>query len=555
MALGSILGAIGRGVGRLPRMIGMDEIYADGRTPPFVQMPVLDVPEGGDEPPAEEDLQEVQMPVVAQPKSGGKGSGRKVGGILGNLILSGIDAAATPNVARGGATDIFRAMQAAQGGVQDRQDRQIKNALTGYGLQRQQQMDSYAASKDAREWERANEAQRHNQQVESNVAGANLAREKAGLLKEVNDIQNSGLGRILSDEEFGGLTAEQKSRVQTFSGINPAAAPIRIYRFSNQELESNDVARGKKVYITIPEDMRGMYGGKEKIAVPVADADSWQKMADLRSEKDPTKKAAMVEAYQAEIDAIAPPDKKPDENKRLKSVLNAWVAAGKPDRFATSLDMAGRRASGQEFQISPDRIAASAAIAAAGAAGGVAGRMRGLEPGALSPEAANRLNSLRDDMRQDLAIKTFKQARPLYDSIEAAAQLSNGVGDLAMLRNFARLLDPNTGVREEEYRSMQSAVGSLRAMGVRITKGMVTGEQLTDAGRKEFLRAAKEIYSSYTTRATSAMDLFKGHAKRLGLDPGLLDEAQQRPVASGDTGSQPVQEWGRDRNGKPVRIK
>lgn len=139
--------------------------------------------------------------------------------------------------------------------------------------------------------------------------------------------------------------------------------------------------------------------------------------------------------------------------------------------------------------------------------------------GGLSPEEFQRIGAISDDARQDKDIKIFTDVRDSYQRIQSAAKRGDGVGDLTLMRSFAKLTDPTTGVREEEYRTMQVAIGELRRLGVKITEGMVTGKQLTQAGRKAFLDQARDLYEGHERNYTKASEHYRERARRAGVDP------------------------------------
>ena len=90
------------------------------------------------------------------------------------------------------------------------------------------------------------------------------------------------------------------------------------------------------------------------------------------------------------------------------------------------------------------------------------------------------------------------------------------------LKSFAKLTDPTTGVREEEYRTMQNALGALQKLGVNITTGMVRGDQLTPAGRKAFLNMSTNLYNAHKTNYDQAVNFYKDQAINSGVDPKLV---------------------------------
>lgn len=140
-------------------------------------------------------------------------------------------------------------------------------------------------------------------------------------------------------------------------------------------------------------------------------------------------------------------------------------------------------------------------------------------------DTADRLRiagQLRDDARQDPDIKVFPEVRQAYETISLQAQRGDAVGDLTLLRLYAKLTDPTSSVREEEFESMESAQGALARRGIRLTKGQITGEKLTEGARKQFVSAAKQIYETRQRNYQIASDRIRANATDAGVDPDRI---------------------------------
>ena len=71
---------------------------------------------------------------------------------------------------------------------------------------------------------------------------------------------------------------------------------------------------------------------------------------------------------------------------------------------------------------------------------------------------------------------------------------------------------------------MQNAIGALNKLGVKVTKGMITGEQLTSAGRQYFVSQAKQIYDrrerAYTDAVENVQEAARAFVPR--VDPNFI---------------------------------
>jgi len=95
----------------------------------------------------------------------------------------------------------------------------------------------------------------------------------------------------------------------------------------------------------------------------------------------------------------------------------------------------------------------------------------------------------------------YTNALDAYQVIETAAQniendpTAGGVNDLAILTAFAKSLDPSTGVKDQEFNNMSSAIGELSRIG-QLPKKYLNGERLSPEGRKAFVESAKTQFTA-----------------------------------------------------------
>lgn len=124
------------------------------------------------------------------------------------------------------------------------------------------------------------------------------------------------------------------------------------------------------------------------------------------------------------------------------------------------------------------------------------------------------VNTINDNIRQDPEIKDYIVVRDQYSTGSSAAKDKSSAGDIILMRALARASDPRTGVREEEYRTFQSALGTLPALGIRLSTQLVGKGQLTDAGRNALLRRLKAIEQSKRVQADRSQARYRQQVKR-----------------------------------------
>ncbi len=111
--------------------------------------------------------------------------------------------------------------------------------------------------------------------------------------------------------------------------------------------------------------------------------------------------------------------------------------------------------------------------------------------------------------------KKFTTVADSYRRINAAE--ATAAGDLALIFNYMKMLDPGSVVREGEFATAQNAAGipeRLRAQYNRIT----TGERLTKATRKDFRRQASKQFEPALKGQLRREETFGGLAKKSKYD-------------------------------------
>jgi hypothetical protein len=135
--------------------------------------------------------------------------------------------------------------------------------------------------------------------------------------------------------------------------------------------------------------------------------------------------------------------------------------------------------------------------------------------------------------------KDFKKVADANERVIAAAEDPSAAGDMALIFNFMKVLDPGSTVREGEFATAQNATGvSGRVQS--LYNNIVRGERMTEAQRADFTGRTQKLFKS----AQKQQDVLRGQydklANKFGLDPStvLVDvvdrEAQDKKVITVD---------------------
>lgn len=123
-------------------------------------------------------------------------------------------------------------------------------------------------------------------------------------------------------------------------------------------------------------------------------------------------------------------------------------------------------------------------------------------------------NSLRDDYTKIAGdfIK-IRDAKNRIDSVE-----STGAGDVALVFQYMKILDPTSTVREGEFATASNAAGVPAAVSAMYNKA-VGGGLLDEKGRREIKAQAKLLYNAQERQFKTLESQFRTIAERQGLNP------------------------------------
>jgi len=154
------------------------------------------------------------------------------------------------------------------------------------------------------------------------------------------------------------------------------------------------------------------------------------------------------------------------------------------------------------------------------------GKFSDLVPRIKTTKDVGNLLAGKDKFRATLALskqfaaqsKPFRAVRDSFARIQESAKNPSAAGDLSMIFNYMKMLDPGSVVRESEF-ATAAASGSFGDRFVAIGKRLETGERLADPMRADFLDRAVRLMSRQTKQHDQRVNFFGKQAERFGLDP------------------------------------
>jgi len=121
--------------------------------------------------------------------------------------------------------------------------------------------------------------------------------------------------------------------------------------------------------------------------------------------------------------------------------------------------------------------------------------------------------------RYDKKIGDFVKVRDSFARIEASATDPSPAGDLALIFNYMKMLDPNSTVRESEFATAENAA-SVETRILKTYNKVLSGEKLTEGQRKDFVGRSKALMK----KADSQQKKDRAEAVRLGKQWGVSED-------------------------------
>lgn len=140
----------------------------------------------------------------------------------------------------------------------------------------------------------------------------------------------------------------------------------------------------------------------------------------------------------------------------------------------------------------------------------------------LAPEAPakdesfERSDKLRDEFTKGAG--EFIKVRDAYGRIVASAQNPSAAGDLALIFNYMKVLDPGSTIREGEFATAQNSAG-VPAQVRNLFNQVMTGERLAPEQRDDFVNRAGKLYESQEKGLSKLEGIYTRLAESFNLNP------------------------------------
>jgi len=141
------------------------------------------------------------------------------------------------------------------------------------------------------------------------------------------------------------------------------------------------------------------------------------------------------------------------------------------------------------------------------------------------------INKMRKEYNSLDEVKAFKPVRAAFLKVKQLAEKPSAAGDLALVFNYMKILDPGSVVREGEFKTAADATAWLQkseADGVAIPapiaqaiRKLKDGTILTDAQRKDFVNIARKAASAQFAPVKDSYLQYRNIVNQMQLPEGL----------------------------------
>jgi hypothetical protein len=144
---------------------------------------------------------------------------------------------------------------------------------------------------------------------------------------------------------------------------------------------------------------------------------------------------------------------------------------------------------------------------------------------ALGPQIWSRYSALQDNYRQEST--PFLEQRSAFGRIKAAlATPDSAAGDLALIFNYMKILDPGSVVREGEFANAQNAGGVPQLVLTAYNRLLREGQRLSPEQRKDFFTQATATFQQARGEQAERDTRYLGQARDLEIPDAMLGHFQ-----------------------------
>lgn len=194
--------------------------------------------------------------------------------------------------------------------------------------------------------------------------------------------------------------------------------------------------------------------------------------------------------------------------KRKREMDEVAFEASKPQYGADQIDTPWAKQLPKDFQLSRGELL------------DMTGKGIGAETRANSASSQlGNIFKIKGDL--DKQSKDYIGVRDAYNRVQASANNPSPAGDLSLIFNYMKVLDPGSTVREGEF-AQAAATGSLPQQIQAYWDKKTMGFRLTPEQRSDFVRRTQDLYKAQEGSYLQNKEMAKRIAQTYGIDPTLV---------------------------------
>ena len=128
----------------------------------------------------------------------------------------------------------------------------------------------------------------------------------------------------------------------------------------------------------------------------------------------------------------------------------------------------------------------------------------------------------------------YQTVRDSYKRVLKSTEDPTPAGDLSLIFNYMKMLDPGSVVRESEFQTAASAGSYGDRIQAAVQRGL-SGERLTEDMRADFLNKSEALFDGMGEQHTKREETYRGIAVNNGLNPNMVVTDIRRPIEEEDT--------------------
>lgn len=347
-------------------------------------------------------------------------------------------------------------------------------------------------------------------------------------LKQSWEAMGEGRKNTLFNEGLQTLSALEGGQTDVAAQLLTTRAEAE--RNSGNETQAKVFDTYAKLAKDNPTALKQIIGVTLAGADPARFAENYERIAQL---------PGRVAQQGAELGKTAAETKKLTAEARYEEIKALFA----PENFRAALGLTAAQTESARGSAASSYASAAASRATEGRENAAARQiLSGVIPFEKRPEAEGKMRKEYSDQT-----KGYQDVKSAYSRITASQ--NNAAGDLSLIFNYMKMLDPGSTVREGEFASAQNATGVPDRI-LNKYNNIIAGERLNSDQRKQFIGQAKTLYTQARVQENTVRKGVERIAKGYGLDPqNIFYEAVEStpvapavaPVAPTPSGAMPAQ--------------